>query len=111
MTTLTIQLPSGDKLEAVPLSNSVRPTPDVLVSQVGDELVLLDLTSEQYFGLDTVGRAIWERLTTAPSIADALAALLDEFEVDRERLLHDMGRLLGDLVSRNLVELRDAPAD
>ena len=111
MSTLTIQLPSGDKLESVPLTRSVRPTLDVLVSHVGDELVLLDLMSEQYFGLDAVGSTIWERLTTAPCIADALAALLDEFEVDRDQLLHDIGRLLGDLVSRNLVELRDAPAD
>ena len=110
MSTLTIQLPTGDKLESVPLTRSVRPTLDVLVSQVGDELVLLDLATEQYFGLDSVGRTMWEQLTTAPSIADAVLALLTEYEIDRDRLLHDIGQLLGELVSRNLVELRDAPA-
>ncbi len=105
---IQIQLPTGEQLESVPLTRAVRPVADVLVSQVGDELVLLELDSEQYFGLDSMGRAMWERLTTSSNIAEAVAALLAEYEVDEPRLLQDVARLLGELVSRHLVELRDA---
>ena len=35
---------------------------DVLFQEVGGETVLLDLASEQYFGLDAVGTRIWQLL-------------------------------------------------
>ena len=106
---IQIQLPTGELLKSVPLTRAIRPVADVLVSQVGDELVLLELDSEHYFGLDAMGRSMWEKLTTSANIAVAIAALLAEYEVDEPRLLQDVARLLGELVSRRLVELRDAP--
>jgi len=87
----------------------VRPGPDVLVSQVGDELVFLDLASEQYFGLDAVGRTLWERLTTARCAGDAIDELLADFEVDRATLEHDVAVLVSQLAARQLVELTDGP--
>ena len=90
-------------------NTQVRPGPDVLVSQVGDELVFLDLASEQYFGLDAVGRTLWERLTTARNAGDAIDALLTEFEVDRATLEQDVTALLQQLAARKLIELDDGP--
>ena len=90
-------------------NTQVRPGPDVLVSQVGDELLFLDLASEQYFGLDAVGRTLWERLTTARTAGDAIEALLIEFEVDRATLEHDVSVLIQQLSARNLIALDDGP--
>jgi hypothetical protein len=90
-------------------NTQVRPGADVLVSQVGDELVFLDLASEQYFGLDAVGRTLWERLTTAPNAGAAIDALITEFEVDRATLERDVTVLVGQLAARQLVELTDGP--
>jgi hypothetical protein len=87
----------------------VRPGRDVLVSQVGDELVFLDLASERYFGLDAVGRALWERLTTAATAGDALDALITEFEVERDTLERDLTDLVSQLAARQLIELSDGP--
>ncbi|MGH7459481.1 MAG: PqqD family protein [Longimicrobiales bacterium] len=87
----------------------VRPRPDVLVSQVGDESVLLDLASEQYFGLDAVGRAMWEQLAGASSVEAAIVALLAEFDVDRETLERDAATLVHELAARGLVDVCDDP--
>ena len=37
-------------------------SPDVLFQEVSGEMVLLDLNSEQYFGLDEIGARIWSLL-------------------------------------------------
>lgn len=93
----------------ISLDTRVRAGRDVLVSQVGDESVLLDLATEQYFGLDAIGRTMWERVTAAQNVGDAVHALLAEFDVDRDRLERDLTTLLNELATRRLVELTDGP--
>jgi hypothetical protein len=45
---------------------------DVLVRELQGELVLLNLKSETYFGLDEVGTRMWSVLTSTPSIRAAV---------------------------------------
>ena len=53
---------------------------------IGGESVLLSLKSERYFGLDAVGTKMWTVLTTAPSIEAAQQTLIQEYDVDPQRL-------------------------
>jgi hypothetical protein len=78
--------------------------PDVLFSQMGDEAVLLNLKTELYLGLDAVGTRMWTLLHDAPTIEDAYKSLLDEYDVDPERLRHDLREFLAELVDQALVE-------
>jgi hypothetical protein len=41
---------------------SISISKDVLTQELQDETVLLDLDSENYFGLDSVGTRIWQLL-------------------------------------------------
>jgi len=41
---------------------SYLPSPDAIKSRLGDETVILHLTSGTYFGLDAVGTVVWEQL-------------------------------------------------
>src|SRR5689334_13160924 len=92
----------------VTLASCIRPATNVLVSQVDDELILLNLESERYFGLDAVGRTFWERLTTSENLAAAVASLQSDYQVEQDQLMQDVDRLLRDLMDRNLVELQSA---
>jgi hypothetical protein len=67
---------SGSEREYL-LATKVRPAPDVLISRLGEETVMLDLASERYFGLDSAGTAFWDVLTTAPSAAAGVDRLLE----------------------------------
>ena len=77
---------------------------DVLFQEVGGETVLLDLESEQYFGLDEIGTRIWALLGEGRSSEDIVAVLLDEYDVDRARLAADVRELLGALLDAGLIE-------
>lgn len=77
---------------------------DVVSREVGGEMVLLDLGSGQYFGLDPVGSRIWQLLTNEPC---ALAAICDvieaEFDGARDQIEADIAALAQQLVEKQLI--------
>lgn len=76
----------------------------VLFQDVSGETVLLDLTSEQYFGLDEVGTRIWMLLNEGRDLDGMVSTLLEEYEVERDRLKDDVRALLDSLVEAGLIE-------
>lgn len=77
----------------------------VHVREVADELVILSLESEEYFGLNPVGTRIWQLLATGDTPAGVLAAMVAEYDVDEATMARDLEALLGELSSRRLIEL------
>jgi len=89
----------------VSLDERAFATPHVLCKDLGDEAVLLDLETETYFGLSPVGSRFWKLLTTTPTIRDAIAVMLEEYDVAPDELERDMGALIEDLVGRGLLRI------
>jgi hypothetical protein len=77
--------------------------PQVLSRPVGDEIVLLDLASGQYFGLDKVGMRIWECISGGQSLAETVASLVAEYEVGEEQASKDVIDFVTNLVDRGLL--------
>lgn len=89
----------------ISLNTRVVAPPDVLIRDLDGESVLLNLNSESYFGLDQVGTRMWHVLTTTDSIQAAYEILLDEYEVEGDRLRQDLMGLVEQLATQGLVEL------
>ena len=70
---------------------------------VDDETVLLDLESGMYFGLDGVGKRIWESVTDGISLGDIAAIITAEYEVEEEQALKDVIEFASNLVERGLL--------
>lgn len=81
---------------------------DVLASEFGDELIILNLRDGVYYGLEDVGARIWQLLQRPISVAALRDALVTEFEVDPARCEQDVLTLLADLAGKGLVEIRGA---
>lgn len=94
--------------EAELYSGTVEPSPDVLVQTLSDEVIFLHLPSEQYYGLDATGTAIYQRLVESDSVAEAHRQLLEEFDVPAERLEADVIRLIGNLLEQGIITFRAA---
>lgn len=88
---------------SISFSDRVRVPDGVLISNLQDESVLLNLDSEQYFGLDNVGTRMFSVLTNSDSIESAYQSLAGEYEVDRERLRQDLIILVENLLQQGLV--------
>jgi hypothetical protein len=84
-------------------STVLRVADGVLRRTAGPETVLLDLDSEEFFGLDGVGARAFE-LFEQPRRLDAVVDTLHgEYDVDRETLTADVTDLVTALITRNLL--------
>jgi hypothetical protein len=76
----------------------------VMARQVDGEMVILDLESGTYYGLDPVGARAWALLAAGHTLDETCAALLEEYEVEPERLARDIRALADALAAQGLVE-------
>jgi Coenzyme PQQ synthesis protein D (PqqD) len=74
---------------------------EVLYREVGGEMVLLHLGTEEYFALNGVGAAIVRSLLELPW-EQALAELSDTYDVDPSTLEDDARDLVGALTTAGL---------
>jgi hypothetical protein len=81
----------------------------VLVRLLDRESVLLNLETEQYFGLDETGTRMWQLVTGSRNIDAAYQELLEEFDVEPEVLRSNLTELLSRLVDSGLLQV--LPAD
>jgi hypothetical protein len=75
----------------------------VLSQSLSGESVLLDLKSEQYFGLDSVGTRLWELLKELGDVTEAREYLLREYDVAADQLDRDLNDLLDKLMAAGLI--------
>ena len=89
------------------LAQTVTISPNAIHQEVSGETVILDLKSENYFGLDEVGTRIWQLTEETGSLQDVYDRMLAEYDVTAEQLEEDMGELFSKLAKMGLVELSD----
>ena len=80
----------------------------VMIRILQGESVVLNLDSEWYVGLDEVGTRMWEVLVECQDVEAATQSLLDEYEVEESRLRADVETFIGELLERDLIELKDS---
>jgi len=90
-------------------NRKVRPSPDVLMSEVDGEAVMLDLHGERYFGLNAVGTVIWNFLTTSPTVEEAVKAVCRRFDAPETTIRQDIEILTRELVDNGLLRFVDGP--
>jgi hypothetical protein len=79
-----------------------RPS-EVLVREVGDEVVLLNTASEQYHSLNNVGRRCYELLGEGRTVDETVAAICGEYDADAAQVRADIEALLPELVGSGLL--------
>jgi len=85
----------------------VRPAPDVVFRELGGEMVLLNLKSGVYYGLNETGTQMWTLLVELKDPGRVVEALEREYAASREQLEGDLRELLGTLRAKGLIELDD----
>jgi hypothetical protein len=87
------------------LDQTISQSPDVISQEVSGETVLMDLESENYYGLDEVGTRIWQLIEQTNDLRVIYQTLLQEYEVKEEHLLRDLDVLLGQIAGLGLITL------
>lgn len=88
----------------VQFDGRLRISSEVLVSYLDNEAVILDLKSENYYGLDEVGTDMLRALTESGSVEAACTRILDMYDVERETLEREIGEFVGRMLELGLME-------
>jgi hypothetical protein len=77
---------------------------EVLYSKIDEEVILMSIEADSYFGLDPVGSYIWELLSKQPaSINELVAIMMEEYEVDEDTCRKDVQAFINDMSGRKLI--------
>lgn len=82
----------------------------VLTQDIEEELVLLNIQTGRYFGLQPPGHRVWQLLTELGDTELALKALGLEYAVDEDTLRRDVGDLVERLLETGLLTPGDGRA-
>jgi len=77
--------------------------------RVGEELVMLNLERECYYGLDPVGARLMQIAESGATLGKISERLLEEFDVGREQVEADVRRIAAELMAAGLLEQDAAP--
>jgi hypothetical protein len=89
----------------VQLTDRVAMGTGVICREVGQETVLLDLGSGEYFGLNAVGARVWQLLGEHKTLADVCTALAMEYDMTPAEVQPDVLRLAEELDARRLISV------
>jgi len=84
------------------LSKRLEFSENLFVQEVDGELVLLDMQSENYFGLDAVASKIWQILNADKSLAETAEILQEIYDVDESTLRRDLETFVQQLLDNGL---------
>jgi hypothetical protein len=79
-----------------------KPKPSVIETNLEAELVLLDPETREMYSLNPVGRAIWRALPER-TVSALATEVTHAFDVEYERALEDVRRILADLLATGLI--------
>jgi hypothetical protein len=99
---------NSKKLESQILDSSVLvAVSEQVSSDIGGEVVILNLKSGVYHGLNEVGARIWSLIQEAKTVKEVKATLLQEYAVEQEQCDREVQELLQQLQAAELIEVKN----
>jgi hypothetical protein len=78
---------------------------EVIQSSVGDEVVMLDVESGYYFGLNSVASVIWDMMKEKIELNTLVENLMKEFDVDKATCELDTLELLQEMKGKKIIRI------
>jgi hypothetical protein len=94
---------------AISLESTVVVAQNLVSSELGGEVVIMDLRSGVYLGLNATGAVIWNLAQQPRKVSEIRDAILKEYDVERERCELDLLAVLGQMAGKGLLEVLATP--
>ena len=88
-------------------SKKITFSESVFSQEIDGEVVLLDMNSENYYGLDSVGSDIWKLLREGKTLQETNDLLLEDYDVSQEQLRQDLEAFVDRLMDIGLIGWMD----
>jgi len=81
----------------------IRRNDEIVAADMGDEVVMISLQRNNYFGLDDIGARIWALLEQPTTMRAICERLRMQYDVDEETCARDVGELLDHMAREGLL--------
>jgi Coenzyme PQQ synthesis protein D (PqqD) len=90
---------------SVPIGEAtlIHRTASVLTAEIDKQIVMMDIESGRYLGLDDIGSVIWQRLETPRTFGELIDGLTADYDADRSVIADDVRKLLLDMAAHDVV--------
>ena len=78
---------------------------EVIQSKIGDEVVMLDVESGYYFGLNSVASVIWDMMKERINLDTMVKLLMKEYDIDKETCEADTLELLEKMIEKKIIRI------
>jgi hypothetical protein len=82
-----------------------RNTGEILTSNIGDDLVIMDITQGNYVGLNKIANVIWQQIEKPIRVEDLIQYLMGRYDVQQDECTADTLLCLQKLQEQKLVKL------
>ena len=83
----------------------IKRNKEVFASEIDDEVVMMNVDSGKYYGMDTVGSRIWELIAEEIQVREVINKLMEEYDVEEEQCEKDVLEFLNELYENKLVQV------
>jgi hypothetical protein len=85
------------------VNDTLRPNAEVSWRRLGDEVVIVNLKTNQIYRLNRTAARFWELLAEGSDRATAERVLAEEFDVEDDELHHETTSLVSELSNEGLL--------
>ncbi|MFW5944368.1 MAG: lasso peptide biosynthesis PqqD family chaperone [Bacteroidota bacterium] len=83
----------------------IKRNKEVFASEIDEEVVMMNVDTGKYYGMDTVGSRIWELIAEEIQVKDVIGKLMEEYDVEEEQCKNDVLEFLNELYENKLVQV------
>ena len=83
----------------------IKRNKEVFASEIDEEVVMMNVDTGRYYGMDTVGSRIWELIAEEIQVKDVIEKLMEEYDVSEEQCKSDVIEFLSELYENKLVQV------
>ena len=76
-------------------------------TDLGKEVIILGVDSEEYYSLEEVGARIWGLIREPKTVRNILDTLLNDYDVEPKRCERDLLAVLQEMADEGLIEIRN----
>lgn len=83
----------------------VKRSANQIACDMGGEVVILDLKSGNYYGLDAVGARVWTLIEEPTCLAEIRQVIMSEYDVDADTCERDILAFVSQMQTAGIVEI------
>lgn len=94
-----------EQKSAISLESTVVASKNQVSSELVDEVVIMDMKSGAYMGLNSSGARIWNLVQQPRKVSEVRDTILKEYNVEPDRCQNDVLALLRQLAAKGLLDV------